>query len=100
MLLDARYSVEAGLMDEDALEAISTLVDRLGLPRWDDALALRAPDGSPRILEGLAEFREHLGGELTITLLEGIGRGVDAHVVEDAFVARAVEWLRDRRARR
>ncbi len=100
MLLDARYSVEAGLMDEGCLDAISELVDRLGLPRWDDALDLRGPDGSPRILEGLAEFREHLGGELTITLLEGIGHGIDAHVIEDAFVARAVEWLRERQARR
>jgi 3-dehydroquinate synthase len=100
MLLDARYSVEAGFMDGQSLDAISSLVDRLGLPGWDDALDLRGADGSPRILEGLAEFREHLGGELTITLLEGIGRGIDVHVVEDACVARAVGWLRERQARR
>jgi 3-dehydroquinate synthase len=100
MLLDARYSVESGLMDARSLEAISALLDRLGLPQWDDVLDLRGADGSPRVLEGLAEFREHLGGELTITLLEGIGRGVDAHVIDTGRVARAVEWLRERQARR
>jgi len=100
MMLDARYSVEAGLMDPRSLEAISALLERLGLPQWDDVLELRGPDGSPRLLEGLAEFREHLGGELTITLLEGIGRGVEAHVIETDRVARAIDWLRERQARR
>jgi 3-dehydroquinate synthase len=94
MLLDARYSVEAGLMDEGCLDAISELVDRLGLPRWDDALDLRGPDGSPRILEGLAEFREHLGGELTVTLLRGIGRAVEVHEMDPALIEQAVAWLR------
>jgi 3-dehydroquinate synthase len=100
MLLDARYSVEAGLMDARCLDAISALVDRLGLPRWDEVLELRGADGAPRVLEGLAEFREHLGGELTVTLLEGIGRGIDAHVIDSGCVARAIEWLRERQARR
>ena len=35
--------------------------------------------GRPAVLDGLAEFREHLGGELTITLLAGVGRGVEVH---------------------
>jgi 3-dehydroquinate synthase len=100
MLLDARYSVEAGLMDVRSLDAICALVDRLGLPQWDEVLELRGTDGAPRVLEGLAEFREHLGGELTVTLLEGIGCGVDAHAIDTGSVARAIEWLRDRQAGR
>jgi 3-dehydroquinate synthase len=100
MLLDACYSVEAGLMDARCLDAISALVDRLGLPQWDDVLELSGPDGAPRVLEGLAEFREHLGGDLTVTLLEDIGRGVDAHAIDPRRVARAIAWLRARRAGR
>ena len=100
MLLDARYSVETGRLDPMSLDAIVALVDRLGLPQWDDVLELRGPDGTPRVLEGLAEFREHLGGELTVTLLEGIGRGVDAHEIEPSSVARAIAWLGERRAAR
>ena len=42
---------------------------RLGLPIWDAALRCCGPGERPRMLDGLAEFREHLGGELTVTLL-------------------------------
>lgn len=38
MELDACYSVEARLLDEDSLAAIVGLLERLGLPVWDDAL--------------------------------------------------------------
>ncbi len=50
------------------------------------------------ILEGLREFREHLGGELTITLLREIGRGEEVHVMDEAEILRAIAWLRHREA--
>ena len=34
------------------------------------------------ILDGIEEFREHLGGELTVTLLRGIGRGEEVHSLD------------------
>jgi 3-dehydroquinate synthase len=49
-----------------------------------------------RLLVGLDEFREHLGGELTITLLRGIGHGFEVHEVSPALVARGIEELRER----
>jgi 3-dehydroquinate synthase len=100
ILLDARYSVEVGKMGEACLEEIFALLRRLGLPTWDEAVSLRKADGSLRLLDGLAEFREHLGGELTITLLEGIGRGVDTNWIEMARMERAIAWLRERGAAR
>ena len=45
------------------------------------------------LLAGLGEFREHLGGQLTITLLEGIGRPVDVHQIDAALMTRAIGWL-------
>ncbi len=33
------------------------------------------------VLKGLEEFREHLGGELTLTMLRAIGAGVEVHEV-------------------
>ena len=47
--------------------------------------------------QGLADFREHLGGELTLTLLEGIGRGVEITSVSEEAILRALSWLRRRR---
>ena len=87
MALDARYSVEAGLLAEADFGAIVELLAALRLPVWHDALR------APALLDGLAEFREHLGGELCITLLAGIGRGVDAHDIRPERMQRAIAAL-------
>ncbi len=97
MALDTRYSVEAGLLGERDAASIVSLLARLGLPVWHDALALRGTDGRLRVLDGIAEFREHLGGELCVTMLAGIGRGVDARELDEGRVARAIDWLATRR---
>jgi 3-dehydroquinate synthase len=97
LLLDSRYSVEAGWLGEAELTRIERLLGALGLPRWHEALASRGRDGRPAVLAGLDDFREHLGGELSITLLRGIGHAVEVHEVNEALVARALTWLRQRR---
>ena len=45
------------------------------------------------LLAGLDEFREHLGGELSITLLRGIGHAVEVHEMDRARIASACAWL-------
>jgi 3-dehydroquinate synthase len=85
--LDTCYSTLAGLLDARDRDRVLALLTTLGLPTWHDVL--RAPE----LVDGLAEFREHLGGELTITLLAGIGRGVDAHDIREPMVRRAIDEL-------
>ena len=51
------------------------------------------------VLDGLAEFREHLGGELTVTLLAAIGRGVEVHEMRESLVLSALDELRRRHGR-
>ncbi len=94
MALDTRYSVEAGLLEPRACEDICRLMERLGLRLWDDALLTVGNDGRLKVLGGLADFREHLGGELTVTLLERIGRGVEVHEIHEDLVVRSIQWLR------
>jgi 3-dehydroquinate synthase len=95
--LDTIYSAEAGLLAPSAVEPILRLLEGLGLRLWDDTLEPGpAGAGRPPLLEGLAEFREHLGGELTITLLAGIGRGVEVHDIREALVVQALAHLRRR----
>jgi 3-dehydroquinate synthase len=48
------------------------------------------------LLGGLEEFREHLGGELTITLLQGIGKGFEVHEVDSAQMLLATRELEQR----
>ena len=45
---------------------------------------------------GLQEFREHLGGELTITLLSDIGVGVEVHEMDTELVLQSIQWLKER----
>ena len=40
------------------------------------------PDAPRSVLRGLAEFREHLGGRLTIMLLRAIGQPFDVHEID------------------
>ena len=87
--LDVIYSREAGYLAGPDAARILALLRRLGF-------ALFAPEmlDIDRLLVGLDEFREHLGGDLTITLLRGIGRGFEVHEVSRALVERAIEELR------
>ena len=56
--------------------------------------------GHRRILAGLDEFREHLGGELTVLLLADIGKGTDIHefdmeLLEKSIAELHTEWDRE-----
>ena len=96
MALDARYSVLAGLLAPGEDERICALLEYLGFELWHPALAKASAAGKWVILEGLDEFREHLGGELTITLLGGIGTGVEVHEMDAGRVRQAMLWLKER----
>jgi 3-dehydroquinate synthase len=96
--LDSRYSVQIGMLAPGQEERIFDLLKRLGFYLWHPALERRDSEGRWVVLEGLREFREHLGGELTITLLREIGRGEEVHVMDEAEILRAIAWLRHREA--
>lgn len=98
--LDSRYSVLAGLLSAGEDERITALLEHLGFRIWHPALARTDAEGRPAILRGLAEFREHLGGELTVTLLTAIGTGHEVHEIDTALMMQAVEWLRAREGAR
>jgi 3-dehydroquinate synthase len=95
LALDSRYSVEAGLLDRKTGDRITALLSGLGFRLYDPALEQRDEAGALRVLEGLREFREHLGGELTISLLEAPGRSLDVHEMDAGRVARCISWLSD-----
>lgn len=93
LALDARYSVLAGLLADGEDARLHRLLTRLGFTLWHEQLARRDAGGRLTVLEGLDEFREHLGGELTITLLAAIGTGIEVHAIDPVLVERAIDWL-------
>lgn len=96
--LDTRYSVLAGMAPAGIEERVATLLERLGFRLWHPLLAERDASGQPVVLAGLEEFREHLGGRLTVTLLEAVGIGVEVNAMDDVLVGRAIDWLAAREA--
>jgi 3-dehydroquinate synthase len=85
--LDTAYSfLTQGLPLRVAEQTIETL-QRLKLPVWHSALA------GNTIFEGLEEFRQHLGGELTITLLRDVGSPVDVHHIKLEAMKEAIEMV-------
>lgn len=96
--LDTLYARRLGWLDAASAGRVLALLERLGFALYDPALDARDARGRRLVLEGIEEFREHLGGRLTITLLQGLGRGVEAHELEAGRVAESIEELAARPA--
>jgi 3-dehydroquinate synthase len=57
-------------------------------------------DHSLLVLNGLEEFREHLGGQLAVTMLKAIGQGFEVHELQLPQVIEAIYELQTRHAAR
>ncbi len=95
MAIDLLYSVEIGLLPKDTAEAILQLIETVGFTLWSAHLD-SSERGKPVILAGLEEFREHLGGKLTITLIPSIGDKIEVHEMDEDAILRSLEALRTR----
>ncbi|HEX9046343.1 MAG TPA: 3-dehydroquinate synthase [Verrucomicrobiae bacterium] len=94
--LDVIYSRNIGLLDAAATARILNLLQKLGFKLFTNELLNADNSGRLAILAGLEEFREHLGGDLSITLLTAIGRSTEAHTMQPEQIAAAVAELRTR----
>lgn len=94
--LDVIYSEISGLLDQASAARILNLLQRLGFRLFASEL-LNADDANHLLLlSGLEEFREHLGGKLSITLLKGIGESVEVHEMNPNRIIAALHELRQR----
>ena len=94
--LDSTYSYLTGSLPHADWRGIIDLFEAVELPIWHRELATAGADGRPAVLDGLEEFREHLGGRLTIMLLERIGSGFEVHEMDEAVLLEASALLRRR----
>ncbi|WEK18917.1 MAG: 3-dehydroquinate synthase [Candidatus Pedobacter colombiensis] len=91
--LDSTYSFFAGLLTEDKLQRILSVLLRLSFEITDPIIQVN-DDQSP-ILKGLGEFQEHLGGKLTITLLTDLGTGKEVHEMDHQLLIKASGYVSD-----
>ncbi|MEX0593251.1 MAG: 3-dehydroquinate synthase [Balneolaceae bacterium] len=90
--LDVIYSRMIGRIDRSLEERVLHLFRNCGFELWYNEMA---PTGdSWPLFEGISEFREHLGGALTLTLLDAEGTGVEVHSVDESVYREATAFLK------
>jgi len=88
--IDCVYSALVhGFPRRDAERVLHCLAE-LGFPLSHPCL-----DDTEVLFAGMEEFRQHLGGELTLTMLRGVGEPIDVHAVDGSNMAAAIKAVMD-----
>ncbi len=85
--LDSTYSYLQGKISKEDLNRIINLMKTLGFELYAPELQ------GDNLIKGLKEFQEHLGGQLTITLLEKLGKGIEVHEMNEELIHQSVDLL-------
>jgi len=95
--LDSTYSYLVGLLDCSQWQRILSTLSALGFTLYVPELVekLSQLEHPHCLFRGLTEFREHLGGELTLMLLQRIGKGIEVHEVDLFLYRQAISLLRE-----
>jgi 3-dehydroquinate synthase len=91
--LDTLYSALSGRLSMEKAERILHLLLKAGFEITHPLLDIQ--NESSEILKGLEEFREHLGGQLTVMLLADIGSGVEVHDLNFSLLKQASQKLQE-----
>ena len=86
--LDALYAVAVGILSRDVAEKLIHGLESVGFALWHDAL-----DSADELLSGLERFREHLGGQLSITLPCAAGRSLEINTVSETMMRACIQQL-------
>lgn len=95
LALDSSYAHLKGMLDETSARRIIALLRALRLPIFAPELAasLHNRDDPRCVLRGLNEFREHLGGRLTIAMPRQIGKAEDVHEIDETAMLASIALL-------
>ncbi len=75
--LDCIYSSHVHGLPQSDVSRVLQCLEEFGLPLWDTTL-----NDFEVLVAGLEEFRQHLGGRLTVTMLRDVGDPIDVHEVD------------------
>ncbi|WP_100611660.1 3-dehydroquinate synthase [Confluentibacter lentus] len=89
MAIDLVYAHKIELINQETLDRIIRVIKDVG---FDLKLPI-AENEIDKLINGIEEFREHLGGELTITLISEIGRKFDVHEIDTIKMKEAISSL-------
>ncbi|MEO7600060.1 MAG: 3-dehydroquinate synthase [Opitutus sp.] len=96
MALDLIYARRTGLLPEQTADRILAMLQQLGFTLYAAALDERGVNGRRKVVEGLEEFREHLGGRLSIPMIRAPGVRMELHEMDEAQVDASIDELKAR----
>ena len=92
MALDLVYASRMGMIPSVTADKIVGMLMDIG---FNLEIPLRTESEIQELLAGIEEFREHLGGELTITLISAIGQKQDVHEIDMQMMEESIKILND-----
>jgi 3-dehydroquinate synthase len=95
IVLDSVYSFLCGKITETEITRIIALMTTLGFDLTHPQMMIDN-ENSP-LIAGMNEFREHLGGKLTIMLLQAIGKGEEVHELDIGILKKSSDWINKNR---
>jgi len=90
MALDGLYANAKGLLSNADTDRVLRLLLKLGFCLCPPELMLKDARGRSQVMLGLEEFRQHLGGPLSIPMLNRIGESVDLHEIDTTLMEQAL----------
>lgn len=90
LALDVTYCELKGMLPPEVAQDVRNTLATLGFDLYHPAM-----DDADALLAGLDEFREHLGGQLTITLITAPGKPINVHEIDRDTMAAALGKLKE-----
>lgn len=93
--IDTTYSHLMGYLPKKDWERVLHVLKELQLPTYHSIMDTHLNDNAHKqsVLHGLEEFREHLGGILTIILLQSIGTPIQVNTIDYPTMKKAIKLL-------
>ena len=87
--LDLFCAETLGLISNQEVIQVVTAMQKATLPIWSDLL-----EQESELMQGLQEFQEHIGGDLTLTMPNGLGKTIEIHELTAKTVNSALTKLK------
>jgi 3-dehydroquinate synthase len=93
MCVDLLNAVQLGFVEQSRAENVIAALSCSGLPVWNEILTMTDGTNRQLVLNGIEEFREHLGGELYLTLPNPIGRRIEINELPEPVICESIKAL-------
>ena len=93
--IDSTYAARKGFISGAESKQIIQGLRDCGFSLWYPIMEKTFGDGRLKVLQGLDDFQEHLGGELTITFPAGIGKKQELHEIDHDLMSECILSLKE-----